>query len=358
VKTKTTDSGRVVPVAVRSDLTEEALKGKSIKDKPGANRGGRAPKPAKAGAEKKAEAPRSWMGKIGNSLRMKLLGRKVEEEDAEIDEWTEGQLDEETKGFARSGSQKGKGKRKSTPLVMLKNLFVEVVKLILLVLLLRAYVLQVSEVNGPSMEPTLLGGAETQADGTKDPSDRLVVERVTAHLANLDARWTDWLPEAIHPRFHRGDIIVVRSPENPGSELVKRLIALPGDVIKFDKGKLFIKYEGKGEFQEVDESYLDPKLVSGDSKTKKAYEPGSLPDVLEEGRELTVPDQRIMVMGDNRPHSNDSRKWLEIEVGKAEAKYGGADQNLSGHNRLWLHISSIEGRVLFRIFPLNRIGRP
>ncbi|CAG0926770.1 partial Signal peptidase I S, partial [Planctomycetaceae bacterium] len=327
--------------------------------KGGAGKAGRAPKPAKAPAGK-SEAPRSWMGKIGHSLRMKLLGGKVVEEDEEIDEWTEQQLEDETKGFARSGSQKGKakGKHKSTPLGMLKNLFVEVIKLVLLVLLLRAYVLQVSEVNGPSMEPTLLGGAETQADGSKDPSDRLVVERVTAHLANLDGRWTDWLPEAIHPRFQRGDIIVVRSPENPGSELVKRLIALPGDVIKFDKGKLYIKYEGKGEFHEVDEAYLDPKLVSGDGKTKKAYEPGALPDVLEEGREVTVPDQRIFVMGDNRAHSNDSRKWLDIEVGKSEAKYGGAPQNLSGHNKLWLHISSIEGRVLFRIFPLDRIGRP
>ncbi len=352
VKTKMTDSGRVVPVAVRADLTEEALKGKSIKDRGGAGKAGRAPKPAKAAAGK-AEAPRSWMGKIGQSLRMKLLGGKVEE-DEEIDEWTEQQLDDETKGFARSGSLKDKkSKRKAAPLTIVKNLFVEVLKLVLLVLLLRAYVLQVSEVNGPSMEPTLKGGAEDPA-GAKDPSDRLVVERVTAHLANLDPRWTNWIPDIVRPRFQRGDIIVVRSPENPGSELVKRLIGLPGDVIKLDKGKLWIKYDGQGEFKEVDEAYLGEQ----DGKLRKSYDSGSLPEVLEEGRELAVPDQRIFVMGDNRGHSNDSRKWLDIEVGKSEAKYGGAPQNLSGHNRLWLHMSSIEGRVLFRIYPFDRMGKP
>lgn len=353
VKTKKTDSGRVVPVAVRADLTDEALKGKSIKDKGGAGKAGRAPKPGKPPA-RKADAPRSWMGKIGHSLRMKLLGGKVVEEDEEIDEWTEQQLDDETKGFARSGSLKDKkSKRKASPATMVKNLFVEIVKLVMLVLLLRAYVLQVSEVNGPSMEPSLKGGAE-DPQGGNGPADRLVVERVTAHLANLDPRWTNWMPEFMHPRFQRGDIIVVRSPENPGSELVKRLIALPGDVIKLDKGKLWIKYDGQGDFKEIDEPYLGEQ----DGKPRKSYDSGSLPEVLEEGRELTVPDQRIFVMGDNRSHSNDSRKWLDIEVGKSEAKYGGAAQNLSGHNKLWLHMSSIEGRVLFRIYPFDRMGKP
>lgn len=350
VKTKMTDSGRVVPVAVRADLTDEALKGKSIKDKGGA---GRAPKPAKPPA-KPADAPRSWMGRIGHSLRMKLMGGKVVEEDeAEIDQWTEQQLEDETKGFARSGSLQGKkSKRKASPFAMVKGFFVEVVKLVMLVLLLRAYVLQVSEVNGPSMEPTLLGGGE-HSDGAK-PADRLVVERVTAHLAVLNPRWTDWIPEAVHPRFRRGDIIVVRSPENPGSELVKRLIALPGDVIKFDQGKLWIKYDGKGEFVALDEPYVN----TPEGKPRRSYDVSSLPDVLEEGKEVTVPDQRVFVMGDNRGQSNDSRRWLDIAVGKSEAKYGGVASNPPGHNKLWLHMSSIEGRVLFRIYPFDRLGKP
>ncbi len=347
VKTKVTDSGRVVPVALRADLTDEALKGKSVGAK-----AGRAPRPAKA-AEKKKDAPRSWMGRMSDSVRRGLFGR-IKDEDAKIDEWTEGQLDEETKGFAPSGSLKNaKSKRKASPARIVRGFVVEVFKLILLVLLLRAYVLQVSEVNGPSMDPTLSGG-----DGKGAAADRLVVERVTAHLANIDEKYTNWLPEFLHPRFRRGDIIVVRSPENPGSELVKRLIALPGDVIKFDKDKLFLKYGGQGEWQEVDESYLDPELVSQDGKMRLSYEAGSLPDVLADGKEVTVPDKRIFVMGDNRRHSNDSRRWLEIEVGKSETSYAGANQRLPGHNLLWLHMSSIEGRVVLRIYPFDRIWPP
>ncbi|MCC6575671.1 MAG: signal peptidase I [Planctomycetes bacterium] len=377
VKTKTTDSGRIVPVAIRSDLTPEALKGKSIKG------GGKHPRPAKKrkgdedeGDEGPKAPPKSWMGRIGQSLRMKFFGGKlvVEGEEEQEDEVVEEEPQLESghlRGFAASGSGAGKPAKKvlrarhsakrtsgiaksgsevdegagKGALSIIKTFAVEVVKIVLLVMLLRAYVLQVSEVKGPSMEPTMV------------QNDRLVVERVTALIENSGSKDDKGnptglkylLPEFLRPRFNRGDMVVVRSPEDPGSELVKRLIALPGDTIKFTDGKLWIKPAGEPHFREYPEPYLDPKHTGEDNGKPISSSATRLPTILRDGKELLVPEDRIFVMGDNRPHSNDSRSWLDIEVGKTEP---------AGIGKLWLHMRSIEGRVLFRIYPFDRVWPP
>lgn len=351
VKTKTTDSGRIVPVAIRADL---APKDKSAK--------GKAAKTVKAAQknddEKPATPQRSWMGRLGQSLRMKIFGGKIVVEDEEQENEVEEEDEQEDStpavnprtGFPTSGSMASstpkavKKSRKAKEATggrgvwsILKTFTVEVIKIVLLVMLLRAYVLQVSEVKGPSMEPTLI------------QNDRLVVERVTALIeqsGTIDpetrkpAGLKYLLPDFLRPRFNRGDLIVVRSPEDPGSELVKRLIALPGDTIKFNSGKLWIKPLGDNQFKEYPEPYLDAERVAGTF---------NLPPALLNGRELTVPEDRIFVMGDNRGQSNDSRRWLEIEVNKTDPQ---------GIGRLWLHMRSIEGRVLFRIYPFDRVWPP
>lgn len=330
VKTKKTDSGRVVPVAVRSDLTDDAIKGRSIKDK-----GGRKPRPAKTTARKAPEAPKSLWGKIGDSLRLSkpVIPDETAHEPVVSDTKTKG-------GFARSGSMPTKkgGQRKKTPLGVAWSVVAELAKILMLVLLLRAYVVQVSQVQGPSMEPTLV------------ENERLIVERVTPGIVNNEDKWwISWLPGFMTPELGRGDIIVVRSPEDPGSELVKRLIALPGDTIKFEDGNLYLKKAGQNDFEQVKEDYLQADDLKREDGSYRAYAPGDLGDYIEEGDELLVPKDRIFVMGDNRTHSNDSRRWLGIHVNRTEPP---------GIDRLWLHKSSLEGRVVFRIYPFNRIWPP
>ena len=323
VKTKKTDSGRVVPVAVRSDLTEGAMKGKSVKNRAGA----RKPRPAKPAA------PKSFWGKVGDSLR---LSKPVLEEDEEEETETK-----QAKGFARSGSLKPKkgGQEKKTPLGIAWSVVVEIAKILMLVLLLRAYVVQVSQVTGPSME------------GTLHEADRLIVERVTPGIVNnKEEKWLAWLPDFLTPEYERGDLVVVRSPEDPGLELVKRLIALPGDTLKFEDGKLWLKTAGATEFEQVNEDYLDHEELKNDDGTFRSYTTdGDLGGFIDEGDELLVPEDRIFVMGDNRGHSNDSRRWLEIDVNRTEPV---------GIGQLWLHESSIEGRVIFRIWPMDRVWPP
>ena len=241
VKTRMSGSGRVVPVAVRADLTDEALKNRSIKGK-----GGR-PRPQ----TQEARSPRSFMQRISDSLRRRVQEQPAAEEGS-------------TRGFARSGSMPGK-KGKRTPLRVAWNVVVEIGKILLLVLLLRAYVVQVSEVTGPSMIPTL------------QERDRLVVERITPLFSDSTKWWVRMLPQFARPELGRGDLVVVRSPEDPGLELVKRLIALPGDAIKFEDGRLWLKPAGASNFEKVNEDYIqseDLKNPYGVMVVNPANHPG------------------------------------------------------------------------------------
>jgi signal peptidase I len=329
VKTKRTDSGRIVPFAIRADLTDEAIKDQSIK-------GGKGKRPRPAKAKKGDPARPGFWRRLGSSLR---LTRPVLEEPDEPDaEEVTGKV--RGRGFAPSGSMPTrKERKKKSALGVAWSVLVEVAKILMLVLLLRAYVVQVSMVQGPSMEGALVGG------------DRLVVERITPLLSqNKDEWWLSWLPDFLTPELKRGDIIVIRSPEDPGTELVKRLIALPGDSIKFEQGKLWIKPAGEAAFQRVHEDYLSSDALLQPDGTYRSYLSGyDLSGYIREGSEILVPAERIFVLGDNRGSSNDSRRWLEIEVRQVQTP---------GVDRLWVHQRSVEGRVIFRIWPLDRVWPP
>ncbi|KKR86966.1 MAG: Signal peptidase I [Candidatus Woesebacteria bacterium GW2011_GWB1_41_10] len=97
----------------------------------------------------------------------------------------------------------------------------------------------------------------------------------------------------LHPP-ERGDVIVFKPPVSPDDEFIKRIIALPGDRVKVVNGKVYINGEP------LNEDYLEPSLYTAAS------------NFLKEGEEFTVPDGEWFVMGDNRPHSSDSRAWGPI----------------------------------------------
>ena len=96
------------------------------------------------------------------------------------------------------------------------------------------------------------------------------------HILVLPYRWAQ--PQ-------RGDVIVFRSPADPAELMVKRIVALPGDLIDSREGRVRI-----GEHA-IAEPYLLRQAASG------AISP------------QLVPAESFFVMGDNRQDSMDSRRW-------------------------------------------------
>ncbi len=186
--------------------------------------------------------------------------------------------------------------RQSTTRSFLEDLL-ETIALALLMFLVLQVSVRNYRVELSSMEATLF------------PKDRLVVNKLV--YARLDTETIDglvpfvdiWDDETELFPFHppkRGDVIVFRYPQDPSRDFVKRVIALPGETISMDRGRVSIDGEALEEpyLEELDFSRLPPTLV---------------------------PPRSYFVMGDNRNGSSDSRHWgpvpLDNVVGKVFVRY-------------------------------------
>ena len=144
---------------------------------------------------------------------------------------------------------------------------------VLIGVLLVVFVIQRNNVGGPSMQPNFSDG------------DVVFVEKISTYTEN----------------YKRGDVVVLDGSDMEGYEheeyLIKRIVALPGETIKFDAGKVFIKEKGQTAFSELKEDYLAVGTVTTvDTKgLKKGY-----------GEYMLKPDE-YFCLGDNRTVSNDSR---------------------------------------------------
>lgn len=167
---------------------------------------------------------------------------------------------------------------------------------LVLAIFLQAFVIKPYMIPSPSMEPTLKEG------------DRVMVDRITYHFRK--------------PR--RGEIIVFRfNPNDSGNHtqganplsrsldllaevlnvthqeavpFIKRVVGVEGDVVELREGQLYIN----GSPYHADYDFISDGSDWGPTE---------------------VPEGTVMVMGDNRPNSNDSRRWgfvpLKAIVGRA-----------------------------------------
>jgi len=106
-------------------------------------------------------------------------------------------------------------------------------------------------------------------------------------------------------RLKRGDIVVFKYPENPRKDFLKRVIAIEGDIIEGKNKKIFVN--GK----ESTEPYIqhdDNRIVPKDNGPRDNFGP------------LTLPKDKIFVMGDNRDQSYDSRYWGFIDIRDIKGK--------------------------------------
>jgi signal peptidase I len=169
----------------------------------------------------------------------------------------------------------------------------------LFVFFLSRQIIQNYVVDGVSMEPTLFS------------NDYLIVNRINYRSLN-----TSWIPfinkERVEIRnaLQVGDMIVFTQGKNRKRDLVKRIAAMPGQVVQMKDG--FITVDGKT-IQEYDTKA--PTLLS-------------LPPFFIE--KTMVPEGKIFVLGDNKYASNDSRYLGFIDmhkiIGKAQLIYWPQDR--------------------------------
>ncbi len=150
--------------------------------------------------------------------------------------------------------------------------------------LMRTFVFQTFFIPSESMENTLLVG------------DKVIVNKLAYKTGDI----------------HRGDVIVFERPPRETDpnikDLIKRVIALPGDRVEAREGEVFVNG------QKLDEPYI-----------KDAHSTAGLVN-------QTVPENELLVLGDNRLNSSDGRV------------FGTIDENL------------VVGKASIRYWPLDRIG--
>jgi len=166
---------------------------------------------------------------------------------------------------------------------------------LVIALIVKAFLFQAFYIPSDSMVPTL------------KTNDRVIVNKLSYKLHAV----------------HRGDIIVFKTPKGSDGrpidptikDLIKRVIALPGETVSSQGGQVYVNG------QAIDEHYLPAGTVTDCSHF--------VPNCFPKG---PLPADEYWVMGDNRQGSRDSRYFGPIPK------------------------SDIVGRAFLRVWPLSRIG--
>ncbi|MGP8308394.1 signal peptidase I [Vibrio sp. YIC-376] len=203
---------------------------------------------------------------------------------------------------------------------------VSIFPVIAFVLVLRSFIYEPFQIPSGSMMPTLLVG------------DFILVEKYAYGLK--DPVWRTELLETGKPE--RGDIVVFKYPPQPSIDYIKRVVGMPGDIVRYSTDKqICIQTKGDSDCKPVHLSnvkesqfssngipmiQLDEKLGNVEHNILvnpivrnhvEQYFPRS------GTTEWVVPQGQYFVMGDNRDNSADSRYWGFVPeanlVGKAVA---------------------------------------
>ena len=143
---------------------------------------------------------------------------------------------------------------------------IEMVIGIIVVLGIAAFVVGISRVDGESMYPTL-------------EDDQIVL------FNRLDKT------------YEQGDIVAIKMPT--GQRYVKRVIATEGDVVEIKDGAVYVNGAA------LNESYA---VGATEPENEKIEYP------------LTVADDCVFVLGDNREVSVDSRSFREVSLDAVKGK--------------------------------------
>lgn len=193
--------------------------------------------------------------------------------------------------------------------------------LIFLVLSVRSFAFEPFRIPSSSMMPTLLTG------------DFIYVDK-TAYGLKMPV-FHNTLIETGHPQ--KGDVFVFRSVEDPATDIIKRVIGVPGDHIKYNEltKQVFVndkllenKFEGayQGFNDDINPVGLYQRAATINGKQHTTLQSNQVHHSYEYTN-IVVPDGHYFGMGDNRDFSKDSRVFGLIP-----------EKNVVGQAKLiWMH---------------------
>src|ERR1039458_1479098 len=131
---------------------------------------------------------------------------------------------------------------------------------VLIAVILIVFIYQPVKVEGTSMMPTLTD------------QERIFINKFTYHLGLGD--------------IERGDTVVFWFPLDPSKSYIKRVIGIPGDIVRIEAGQVY-----------VNSRPLLEDYVPEDYRDRVSWEP------------RRIPPNQYFVLGDHRNSSSDSRTW-------------------------------------------------
>lgn len=193
-----------------------------------------------------------------------------------------------------------------------------IVLAVILAYLITHFIIVNAVVPSASMETTVMTG------------DRLVANRLSYITSD---------PE-------RYDIVVFKYPDDESVLYIKRIIGMPGETISIKDGNVYVVDEDGNE-QALESSFINGTMDTSDilrypceyKIPKKGDKISDYPgvesvEVYDEDGDGKFDENCYFMMGDNRNNSSDSRFW----------------------SNTYLSESKIEGKAIFRYWPLNTIG--
>jgi signal peptidase I len=160
---------------------------------------------------------------------------------------------------------------------------------VLIALFIRTFVVQAFKIPSGSMKQTLQIG------------DHILVNKFLYGVKI--PYWNKIIIPLKEPR--REDIIVFKFPQDPHKDFIKRVIGIAGDVVESRNKQLYVNHKPVNHDFGV---HTDPQILSGNIRPRDNFGP------------VTVPENSLFVMGDNRDESFDSRFWGFVDLKAVNGK--------------------------------------
>ncbi len=160
---------------------------------------------------------------------------------------------------------------------------------VLLALFIRTFVVQAFKIPSGSMKETLQIG------------DHILVNKFIYGIK------IPFIQKSLIPIKdpQREDIIVFKYPENPKLDFIKRVIGVAGDIIEIKNKELYVNGEHMDRPYTV---FMDSYTIPSVYNKRDNFGP------------VTVPENALFVMGDNRDNSKDSRFWGFVDLSAVKGK--------------------------------------